>query len=119
MEYEPYAIPYIVHSEHKYTPDFTYSFHKDGRYCHLLLEVKGFFRTRAEANKYLHIIKSLDKFTHFMFVFQNMNSPMPGAKRRKCGTKQSMSEWSYKQGIACIRADNITAHKVVQALGGG
>ncbi len=79
-----YTIP------HNYTPDFELN--------GILIESKGRFREPAEASKYKHIRDALtDK--ELVFVFYNPNTPMPFAKKRKDGTKQSHSEWAEKNGF--------------------
>jgi hypothetical protein len=89
-EFEPFRMPYEVHTEHTYTPDFV---DEKGM---IMWELKGNFRTRDHANKYHHIIPEAEKQGYrFIFVFQNPSTPFPGAKRRrKCGTKQTMAQWA-------------------------
>ena len=85
-------------SEHTYEPDFVYK--------HYLIEAKGRFRTRDEATKYIWIKRSL-VFEELVFIFQNPKTPMPGAVRRKDGTKQSMAEWANKNGLKWYTKDTI------------
>lgn len=102
-EYHPKEkIEYVVPST--YEPDF---------YCEtssgcILVEVKGHFRTRDEASKYVHIRNSLEEQGYpskqkekaeIVFIFQDSNKPMPFVKRRKDGTKQTHGEWASKNGF--------------------
>lgn len=79
-----YTIP------HSYTPDFELN--------NILIESKGRFREPSEASKYKYVRDALtDK--ELVFVFYNPNTPMPFAKKRKDGTKQSHAEWAEKNGF--------------------
>lgn len=82
-------IPYC--SWHTYEPDFE----KDN----YLVEVKGRFRDRKEATKYTWIAASLPSTKELVFIFQDANKPMPGARRRKNGTKQTHGEWAEKNNF--------------------
>ena len=77
-------VPYIV--EHKYEPDFI----KDK----ILIEAKGRFWDHAEYSKYIWIRKSLPDTMELIFLFQKPYAPMPGAKKRKDGTKRTHAEWA-------------------------
>lgn len=85
-EVHPKRLPYKVHAE--YEPDFQYG--------KTLIEAKGRFRERKEASKYLWVRQYLPRGYELVFVFMNPNTPMPHAKKRKCGTKQTVSEWATK-----------------------
>lgn len=79
-----------------------------GKHKEILLEVKGRFRTREEASKYIHIREALnkqEKETEIVFVFQDSKKAMPFVRRRKDGTKQSHGEWAEKNGFRyeCLR----------------
>jgi hypothetical protein len=90
-----------------------------GKHQEILLEVKGRFRTREEASKYIHIREALrqqEKETdlkgsssaperEIIFLFQDSSKPMPFVKKRKDGTKQSHGEWAEKNGFKyeCLR----------------
>jgi hypothetical protein len=90
-QYESEKIIYTIpESEHKYTPDFS------KKETHL--EIKGRFRSRAEADKYIHIRDS-NPHINLCFVFQNPNCPMPGAKRRKDGTIFTMADWAERNNF--------------------
>lgn len=86
-------IEYVI--EHKYEPDFTKVINKK----EILLEAKGRFWDYAEYNKYVWIKKSLKKKQELVFLFSNPSSPMPGAKRRRDGTKRSHAEWAEANGF--------------------
>lgn len=77
-------VPYVV--EHKYEPDFV----KD----RILIEAKGRFWDHAEYSKYIWIRKSLPDTMELIFLFQKPYAPMPGAKKRKDGTKRTHAEWA-------------------------
>ena len=62
----------------------------------ILLEAKGRFWDHAEYSKYIWLRKSLPINTELVFLFQKPEAPMPGAKRRKDGTKRSHAEWANK-----------------------
>ena len=62
----------------------------------ILLEVKGRFWDHAEYSKYIWLRKALPKNTELVFLFQKPEAPMPGAKKRKDGTKRSHAEWADK-----------------------
>lgn len=105
---------------HSYEPDFTTeicvgkdcSCAKDGR-CRstktILVEVKGRFRERREASKYLDIREAINQESsseqeegsekELIFLFQDADKPMPFAKKRKDGTKQTHGEWASKNGF--------------------
>jgi len=100
LAYEPVKITYERHSTHTYTPDFVSA---SGKF---LIELKGRFRTTAEARKYLYIVRSLwltfdiskgDR--ELCFIFMNPKVAMPGARRRKDGTKLSHGEWAERHGF--------------------
>tara|TARA_R110000764_G_scaffold107404_2_gene193250 strand:+ start:48 stop:473 length:426 start_codon:yes stop_codon:yes gene_type:complete len=65
----------------------------------ILLEVKGRFWDHAEYSKYIWLRKALPKNTELVFLFQKPNAPMPGAKKRKSGTKRSHAEWADKNNF--------------------
>ena len=62
----------------------------------ILLEVKGRFWDHAEYSKYIWLRRALPKNTELVFLFQKPEAPMPGAKKRKDGTKRSHAEWADK-----------------------
>ncbi len=84
-QFHPKRVPYIIHWEREYEPDF--------KVGNVLIEAKGRFRDRMEANKYLWIRQALPKGTELVFVLMNAKASMPGSRRRKNGTRYSISEW--------------------------
>lgn len=92
-EFHPNEINYTV--PHRYEPDFKST--KHGRT--VLLEVKGRFRERSEASKYLYIREALKEEEELVFIFYKADTPMPHAKRRKDGTKQTHGEWAEKNNF--------------------
>jgi len=97
--YEPLQVEY--QSTHTYTPDFT---SKSKRTWY---ELKGRFRTSSEAAKYKHIREYLPKGVTLTFVFMKPKTPMPGAKKRRDGTKMSMAEWADKNNFTWTTMDKI------------
>jgi len=69
----------------KYTPDF------NG--C---VEFKGRFRNSDEAKKCMLASKVIK---NYCMIFQVPEKPMPGAKVRKDGTRQTHADWADKNGI--------------------
>ena len=94
-------IDYVI--EHFYAPDFIRSF--QGKV--ILLEAKGRFWDSAEYNKYKWIKKVLPKYMELVFLFANPSAPMPGAKRRKDGTKRTHAEWATANGFRWFSEDSI------------
>lgn len=92
-------IPYTVPKT--YTPDFTHPNEPN-----TLIEVKGRFRDRGEASKYIHFRKSNPQY-NIVFIFPNPRLKMPGARPRKDGTKQSHAEWADKNGFIWYSALNV------------
>lgn len=90
--YHPDRIEYEIRKTCKYTPDFVFEI--EGKTIYV--EAKGRFRTSDEANKYIHIRKALKPNEELVFLFMKGSTPMPNAKRRKNGTKNSMAEWAEK-----------------------
>ena len=83
------AVYDIIKRGRKYTPDFVSG--------NRLLEAKGIFRDRAEAEKYIHIKAS---GYEVCFIFQNPKTALPwAARRKKTGTKMSHAEWATKHGF--------------------
>ena len=100
-DYEPkYAIQEYT-SSHKYNPDFV---PRDNP--NLLIEAKGRFRTRSEASKYLHV-QECNPEVEIVFIFMAPNRPMPGARRRKDGTKLSHGEWAESNGFTYYTTRNL------------
>ena len=84
------SVPYVV--EHVYWPDFIKVI--DGKT--ILLESKGRFWDYQEYNKYIWVKKALPDDCELVFLFASPYAPMPGARKRKNGTKFNHSEWATK-----------------------
>jgi len=82
------TIDYII--KKTYEPDFVRKINNKI----ILLESKGRFWDHAEYSKYIWIRESLSDFIELVFLFQKPEAPMPGAKKRKDGTKRSHAEWA-------------------------
>lgn len=100
-KYEPEQFTYFV--EREYTPDWV---NKQGN---VWFEAKAYFRTHDDARRYRFIAEQLaEKGIQLVFVFKDPNKPMPGARKRKrCGTKYSVTEWADNQGIAWCTPDTV------------
>ena len=92
-EFHPSKISYSI--PHKYEPDFKRV--EDGKTTYI--EVKGRFRTSAEAAKYLWIRETFNSAEELVFIFYKGDTPMPNAKRRKDGTKNTHSSWAKKNNF--------------------
>lgn len=92
LSYEPFNIPYVT--EHTYTPDFTDG--EDPNTC-TLYEVKGRFRDRKEASKYVVINREYPN--RLVMLFQNPGTPLSFSNRRKDGTRITMAEWADRNKI--------------------
>lgn len=88
LGYETTRLEYTT--QHTYTPDFS------GFTTHY--ELKGRFRTSAEAAKYIAVMAAHPKLK-FRFVFMDADKPMPGARRRKDGTIYTMGEWADRNNF--------------------
>ncbi len=96
----PEAIDY--YTLHKYIPDFELD--------NILIEVKGRCRTRQEATKYIWVRQSMRERgdpRELVFLFQDPNKPMPGARKRKDGTKFSHGDWAEKNGFRYYSVETI------------
>ena len=94
-------VPYVV--EHTYHPDFVRRLGS----TKILLEAKGRFWDYAEFSKYIWIKKTLMPSTELVFIFANPQAPMPGAKKRKDGTKRSHAEWAEANGFRWFSEYNL------------
>jgi len=89
-KHHPEMIGYWI--EKKYEPDFVIG--------DIYIEVKGRFRDRTEATKYIWVLPRLiEQGKELVFVFDNPNLPMPHARKRSDGTKQTHGEWAEKNGF--------------------
>jgi hypothetical protein len=98
-------------SRHKYEPDFVCEIPDDkGSFHTIFIEAKGRFRDSKEAAKYKDIREAITEYTCYkgkqtftyelVFLFQKPDTPMPHSKKRKkCGTKQTHSEWADRNGF--------------------
>ena len=92
-----YSIP------HKYHPDFVKIEGAEVIY----LEAKGRFWDHAEYTKYKWIKEVLPENFELVFLFSNPSSPMPGAKRRRDGTKRSHAEWAERNDFRWFSEDSL------------
>ena len=90
----PEQLAYIIKSH--YHPDFGGRKIKGINY---IIEAKGRFWDSKEYSKYLWIRESLPEDYKLIFIFENPNTPMPNAKKRKDGTKRTMGEWAESHGF--------------------
>ena len=90
-DYEPCRVWYTWEAE--YIPDFVPRADPT-----TFIEAKGRFRTRQEARKYQAVQKSNPEI-EIVFVFMNPYVPMPGAGKRKDGTKLTHKEWAELNGF--------------------
>jgi hypothetical protein len=100
-KYHTEKIEYVTVS--RYEPDFV--FH-NGKYK-VYIEAKGRFRTRGEARKYVSVKAGLNKYETLVFIFQNPNTAMPGARKRQDGTRLTMAEWAEKNGFNWYTMDTV------------
>jgi len=100
-KYHTETIEYVT--VRKYHPDFI--FH-NGKYK-TYIEAKGRFRDRGEARKYISVQEGLNKYEDLAFIFMNPNTPMPNARRRQNGTRQTMAEWADKYNIKWYTMDTL------------
>jgi len=91
IDYEPLKVDYEVVESRKYTPD--------GVRDNVWFEVKGRFRTRHEMDKYLHVRKS-NPMAVIVFVLHSENVALPGAQKRKNGTRRCMEDWLLENKFA-------------------
>lgn len=87
-DWKPPCLEYYIHKE----------YHPDALYGDTLIEVKGYFRTSAEASKYVHIQAQNTEY-ELVFVFADPSKPIPWAKRRKDNTRMTHGEWAERHGF--------------------
>jgi hypothetical protein len=76
---------------HEYTPDFVHPVSP-----RVQLEVKGYFRTSAEASKYVHI-KRDNPDIELIFIFNNaFKKAHPNCRPRVDGSVLTLDEWCKK-----------------------
>lgn len=103
-DYEPFSVKYTVPK--LYTPDFV-----SRKKPNILLEVKGYFRTYAEASKYIHV-RDANPGYEIVFLFADPRKPMPGARKRKDGTKFTMGDWATVNGFRYVTLDTLKGLKL-------
>lgn len=96
----PIEVEYFM--EHRYFPDFIKKFGDLIYY----IEAKGRLWTSAEAAKYVAIKRNLKENERLVFLFANPHLPLPGAKKRKDGTKRTHMEWANSNEIEWYTADS-------------
>ena len=90
--YEPFRLDYT--QEKQYTPDFVNDRLK------ILFEVKGYFRTSAEAKKYVDVKKCNPDWS-VVFIFSDPTKPLPWSKRRVSdGKRMTHGEWAAMNGFS-------------------
>lgn len=98
-DHHPEPIAYVSH--HVYEADFV-----DPDEPNILIESKGRFVDKNSASKMLWVRKS-NPDKEIVFIFEKPETPMPFAKKRKDGTKQSHGEWATKNGFRWFTPDTI------------
>jgi hypothetical protein len=96
----PIGVDYMM--EHRYFPDFIREIGGITYY----VEAKGRLWTSAEAAKYVSIKKHLKENERLVFLFANPHLPLPGAKKRKDGTKRTHMEWANSNEIEWYTAES-------------
>ena len=89
---------YEVIEQRKYTPD--------GVMGNVWFEVKGRFRTRHEMDKYIHVRRS-NPMAVIIFVLHSERVGLPGAKKRKDGTRKCMEDWLEENDFAYTYEDRM------------
>ena len=92
--YEPKdtSVDYTI--SHKYKPDFVHP-----KYPDVLIEVKGYFRTSAEAAKYIAVKKDNPKL-EIIFIFNNsFKKAHPNCRTRVDGSIMTLREWCHKNNF--------------------
>ena len=91
VDYEPIKVDYEVIEHRRYTPD--------GVMGNVWFEVKGRFRTRHEMDKYIHVRRS-NPLAVIVFVLHSEKVALPGAQKRKDGTRRCMEDWLEENKFA-------------------
>ena len=96
-------IPYTV--AHSYEPDYIFIVKNKLFIC----ESKGRAREQSEMRKLCYVRDNLDGWDYYknsgcneieiILIFENASTPMPFAKKRKDGSKQSHGDWATKNGF--------------------
>ena len=93
------TVKYTV--DHTYEPDFIPERERD-----VFIEVKGRARDRAEMMKYVHV-QNCNPDIKIVFILEKRNTPMPFAKARKDGSKQTHEDFLEKHGFEYYYPDTI------------
>ena len=99
---EDCRLAYTLHKN--YEPDWVI-WHDAGYVTYI--EAKGRFRDRIEASKYLAVRSGLGPKEELVFILQNPKANMPGAARRKDGTRASIGEWCDRHDFKWFTADTL------------
>lgn len=94
-------IKYFI--EKTYYPDYFREI--DGK--KIYIEAKGRFRDRPEATKYIWVREQLKDDEELVFLFANPFTPMPGARKRSDGSKQTHADWAKKNKFRWFVEQNI------------
>lgn len=98
-DHHPEKLTYTI--EHTYEPDFV-----DPDEPNIVIEVKGRARDRAELMKYVHI-QRCNPDVEIVFILEKHNVPVPFAKKRRDGTKQTHEDFLEKYGFRYFHRDTI------------
>lgn len=83
-----------------YEPDFVLTI---GKHV-FFIEAKGVFDDAADARIHRFKAEAVEQIedgniNHFIFLFQRLKTAMPGARKRKDGTRFTVQEWAVKWGL--------------------
>src|SRR5699024_7563832 len=99
LEYETMTFSYSKPTSfHSYTPDFVYPDNPN-----IVIEAKGYFRTKSIADKYIHIRNSNPNL-NIRFILASPNS------RAYRGVKLTAARWCEKNKFEWCDANNIPKH---------
>ena len=98
-DHHPFKLDYTV--PHTYEVDFV-----DPDEPNVVIEVKGRFRDRSEATKYVWVQKC-NPDIELVFIFEKPHTPFPFAKKRKDGTKMDHAEWAEKNNFRWYTRDTL------------
>lgn len=98
--YHPPKVEYVIPERvAKYEPDFQVG--------EILVEAKGRFRP-GDPKRYRLIFESLrEGGVELVFVFEKPELPLPGAQKRKNGTKRSHAEWAEGVGARWFSKETV------------
>ena len=96
--YHPPRIPYVITAE--YEPDFEVN--------GVFVEVKGRLRQISDMKKYRIIFETMEEQgKELCFVFAKPELSLPGAQKRKDGTKRSHAEWAEGIGARWFSPETV------------